>query len=648
MSGVADAMDIFAAVAPAIAGSGLDSANAASAEAALADTQRKPEEPRIADTGDELADETLNTIWALEDGIAQNTGSRRAALELEMAQNLERATANFPWLEQRLSSQLQRFKANSPEVMMLDMFEKEAAAQVKRNTDELDRIKKYAEDELGMSPVGFGDEEWALEFSRRDEQVQRKVRNDQIIGAQESTQDLSIDALLDSHSDRLAGYASNTTDTFNVYQEDLSAYHLAVQDVTQPGAAETVSLWENGRKQQLANSVRADIAASQRSLGNIPSRYWDNEKYVKARAQLDTHVGMLNDLLEGIQTNNPNLTQAYELYATAQSIDFERENRDVVQMARQSKIFQPLLGEGYETFDGRGAATSHALGVISNRLVTAMIGEDIGIATSTHSGIPKTARTPENLRAEYSGDIAGVSNLIGVSAKGREGRQQAYIEDIVAKNTSQYLAMAGNDALSPERANTLLTARGKVMVALNQSGPLDESGQQVLLESFANPDILDLARLNQDLNPAAAQVLAEDLSIVATNYDTTRQNNYIDNMNQTLMKFGPFTVHHYEFLSPNFDDIENGNVSFTFDEAAAIAKVREEEPGISWTAHRTMNRKARQEAQRLGEMVSRDLKWLAHIEALHNGSNEANYEAQYDLSFGALRMPRETEDNGEN
>jgi len=642
-AGFNDAFDLMKSVSGGIAAESLDAKNRASTAAASgSDGAVEVQQIRVADTGDPVADDALNTIWALEDGVQQNTGSHRAALNLELAQNLEQTTNNFPWLKPRLTQQLSRFKQNDPDIMLLDMFEKDQAQANKMNIDEIDRIKDYAENKLGMSPLGFGTSKWGREFSRRNTDVQLKVTNDQILAAQESNQDLDISSYLSTYKDSQTGRASSTTATFNQYREGLATFHLAMQDVTVPGAKETVSLWNNGKKQLLANEVRQNIFDDQTAFLNIPSRFWDQDKYIKAKAAHETHVGMLQDLITGIETDTPSLTQGYELYATAQAIGFEQENREVVEMARNAKAYVSMIEFGLQTFDGRGRETQHGLGVIANRLVTAMLGEDIAMS----SGIPKTARDPVALRAEYSSMIQGTTDILGRGATSREERQKAYIEDVIQKNTSEYLALAGDDELSPERADIQITARGMEVVAINQSGPLDVSGQQILLESFANPNILKMTSLIDERNPAATQVLADDLMIIQENYEVDRVNRYIDNLNSTPMNFGPFAVLQNKFLTANFSDIENGNVSFTVDEKAAWQHVRETEPSIGWTDIKVMNERMVINARDLGLKVSKDLKWLAHVEAMHNGTNVADYERQYDLSFGQMRMPRE--EDGQN
>lgn len=634
MAAAQDTLDIMTSVMPGIAAGGLERANN------LTTTDNgavEVQQIRVANTGDPVADDALNTIWALEDGIDQNVGSKRQAMELELARNLERAQGAFPWLKPQLAQQQARFKQSSPDLMMLDMFEKQAVAQNKANAKDIDRIKDYAENSLGMSPVGFGTSSWGREFARRDHDVQLRTTNEQILAAQESNQDLEITSVLRSYKDKQDGRASSTTATFNKYREGLATYHLAIQDVTQPRAKEVVNAWNNGGKQALANAVRADIYADQQAFGDIDSRFWDQTKYQDARSAHETHIGMLEDLITGIEQDNPTLTQGYELYATAQSIGFEQENRDVVAMARQAKVWAPVMELGMNTFDGRGQLTAHTYGVIANDLIMALAGEDIALST----GIPDTARDAATLREEYSSEVAGVADILGNGASSREERQTDYIENIVQKNTSAYLALAGDDELAPHRAKDMIRARGVLMVGVNQSGPLDQTGQQVLLESFANPDILKVAELGKELDPNAAGVLASDLLRVQHNYDVARVNNYIDNLNQTPMKFGSFAVHQNKFLKPNFNDIENGNVTFTVDDKAAWDFVREQEPSISWTHIKSMVANMKIHAASLGKQVSLDLKWLAHVEALHNGTNVADYERQYDLSFADMRMPRE-------
>lgn len=604
-------------------------------------TEGTDKEGRIAPvTGDPDADSLLENIYALEDGINQSSGSRRSALGLELRQVYDKFSNKYPKLRGTLASELTRFERMDPEIAALDLLSSTDAAGAALEAKDLDRIKDEAYNTLGMSPgvEKFGSIEFAREFARRNRNVQTKNVNDQILQAQESTQDLDINSYLKTYQDGMSGEASDTTETYNEFREDLATVQLALQDPTQPGATETITLFNNGRKQQLMAKIEADIFESQRRFKAIPIKYADNAKYASARQVMESHVAQLSGLLDGLERNNPTLIQAYETYATAQNIAFEAENRDLVGMARQVSVFKDVMELGSQTFDGTGAIVQHELGQIAVAAMSTLIGQDISLAT----GLPGTARTPQELRLSYSAQSQGVQDITGQGAQSQAERQQFLIEEQVVKNQPEYLRLAGEGVLAPERAASFMTAQGVRLVGINQSGPLDWTAQKTTLEAWADPAILDLAKISNEVNPAIAQVAAEELANIAVDYDVTRVNNYIDQLNTKA--YGQLLgekILASQFIKPNFSDIENGNVSFSYDKDLVNKAIVEDYPGQGVHVFKIAHNKMDVAVRELSAMVSKDLKWLAHVEALHNGTNEADYATQYDLSFSEMRLPRE-------
>lgn len=598
-------------------------------------------EGRIAPlTGDPDADVLLENIYALEDGIGQSSGSRKSALGLELRKVYDSFSNRYPKLRGALATELSRFEATDPEIAAMDLLAQEDRTDLVLQSRDLERIKDQAYTTLGMSPgtTKFGSIEFAREFADRNRNVQAKVVNDQILEAQESKQDLDVNSYLNTFQKGMTGEASDTTETFQLFREDISTFQLALSDPTQPGAKETITLFNNGQSQALQAKIQSDIYEAQRRFNVIPIRYADNEKYKAARAVLDSHVQMLSGFLEGLEQSNPTLVKAYETYATAQMIEFEAEHRDIVQLNRQVRAFKDVFEMTDETFGGEGAIVKHELGQISIQSLEAMIGKDLALST----GIPKTARTAGELRLAYSAQTQGVRDITGNGAQSQAERQQFLIEEQVVKNQDDYLRLAGEGVLAPARAADFMTAQGQRLVAVNQSGPLDWTGQKTVLEAWATPEILNLAKISAEVNPALAQVAAEELGNISHDYDIHRVNTYIDQLNTKI--YGQLlgeSILVTNMITPNFDDIANGNVTFTFDQPEISRRINAHYPGQSVGTHKAAQHKMEQAVRELGIMVSKDLKWLAHIEALHNGTYEADYATQYDLSFIEMRLPRE-------
>ena len=596
-------------------------------------------------TGDPDADSLLENIYALEDGMSQSSGSRKSALALQLRQVYDTFAKKHPRLRGRLAQELTRFESTDPEIAALDLVSQEDSAVAALAAKDLERLKDEAYNKLGMSPgiEKFGSIGFAREFARRNRAVQTKIVNDQILEAQESNQDLKVSDYLDTFQAGMSGEASDTTETWMQYGEDLSTFQIALSDVTQPGAKETIQFFNNGQKQALAAKVQGNIYSAQRRFNAIPIKYADQDQYKAARAVLDSHVQMLSGFLEGIQTDNPTLIKAYETYATAQMIGFEAENRDVVQLNRQVRAFKDTLELVDKTFGGEGAIIQHELGQISIQSLEAMVGKDLALS----SGLPKTARdglppTANSRRQEYSAMAQGVLDITGNNAQTQQERQKFLIEEEVIKNEAEYMRLAGDGVLAPQRALALIEAKGVRMVALNQSGPLDWTGQKTVLESYADPAILNAAILAGQVDPTANEVLAQDLGRIATNYDSTRVNNYIDTLNTKvhgqLLGESTFVT---GLIKADFSDIDNGNVTFTYDNAALHARIREVEGAAPAHVIKIAQNRMNEATRELSRIVSKDLKWLAHVEALHNGTNEADYATQYDLSFSEMRIPRE-------
>ena len=592
-------------------------------------------EIKVAATGDPAADLALNEIYALQDGVAQNTGSNKELLALQLRQRTQEFADKYPNMRNQFAAQLGTFIRVNPEVAALDAFDKSGKAAAALAAKELEDIKTYAYDDLGMSPIGFGTERWAAEFARREGHVQAARSNEQILKAQESAQDLTIDDHLATFQRGMAGDASDAVAIADYISRDLDSVALALQDITAPGAHEVLSAWNNGGKaaaMQIANNL---LFRAKSRLLSIPSYYVDNPKYASAKALHDQQTSAISMLISGIESDAPHLIEAYQAYNTSQLIGYEQTNPVFAHQMRMLTHYSDALVAADGAFDLSGEFLGNVVAGAMNLGFSSLFGRDVGLV---YNNKVRDHATVEELRNHAQELNRQNPDMYGLGTRAPKDNRTATVVDDVLKMDDQYL----NIATTPDVAAMFMESKGARYEDALTNGTFETDGLQKLLEGWRNPNIVEKAKLaTQSNQPASVQFVTEGVTMLANQYEPTRVQAYKDILGASITSTQSLASENV--LTVDTRDIKNGNIKFIVDADTIYPSTI---PGLTpVTASReSAIAVANENAAELSRRVSRDLKWKAHIQAVYNETFTPDYETEWLNSFQSVGAVEDAEE----
>jgi hypothetical protein len=632
------------------------------AAAETSDVAQEVEEPIAPATDDPAANALISRIKLLQGQVAQTSGSTRLNAQLKIRQAGEELRRKFPRLGDEISAAVRRFESNDPEFFALAAIDAQNESFNKQAAKELDAIwdeayNSVASGGLGMDPgtQTFGTKEFALAYIAQTQLVVKTEQNRAYLNAVRSTDEVDSRGYAQSWSMMQRGQASGVKAMISKTQAQARAVASAFQDPTAPNAAEIISVWGapgGGKDLALQNTREAVVALEEAFINHFPTTMRNTEDFKAAESSKNAQVAALNVLIEGINSDSPTLMKAYESYETFQDIEFERNNRMVVQQGRELSRVIPLLEAMKGNFGAKDKIIRNTVSEYLNTTLQGFLGRSQGMAQ--YDQLPANA-TNQQLQDNSRSMKAYNPDLYGTGIVTPEGTQTGAITDLQLGSDPRLLDLVKDgdaSAIAPDVASEQWIARSSSLDILTNQGALNDGDARLALVAFTADGVLEQATASRRPGgqPNASTFALENAERLFSTQVVENSDNFYARSLGTNVGNGIFFQ---DAMVVDVSDIEDGVVRVTVDEvklselvkeASGISPVTVIKPRGGFSSQRTRNQEARAAATQAKEIarvmqahLNETMRISGTLEALQVGADEIDWVTAFN-KVGAGRF----------
>ena len=597
--------------------------------------------------------EMLGNIRTLQAGVNQASGSRKAALELELRRKVEELGNKNPKLRAAYAQELGRFMRVDPEVQAIEMLDagdaNYSAAQAKQLSDLQSRAYgSIASGGLGMDPgETFGDAAFVKEYLYLNSKRAYANQNQLTLEAIQSGEALDARSSAELFQTVVTGTANIVKSGIEGAMDMTSRLGVALKDPTAPGAAESIAEWNNfGRKAVLQDLNRA-VYGIEEAFSSIPITQAHTQAYTAAKALRDDNVKALNALIVGVTNDIASVPDAYKAYQVMQQINFERKNPEFVEEARIITEYVPIIDLIDDGFGGEGKIFRNNLAVWMNQDLSGVIGRAEGF---TRLGDLPPNPTPQQIQAHLRSIRMDADNPYDTGNNSSKAVRTYDSTDISLKSRDSFLRMATEGAIAPPKAAVMVTSLAGNLDHLLLPGEVEPDAMEQAISDIANPSWIDMARIAAQSNqPASVILLGDKMQQLVYEYSDVRLEGYDE------QRLKPVTdgISVAQAVYVDDSDIDKGNVRFMVNTDMIRSQISNDPSRQAQFAADTFGSSrdlaianaieaAQVAADRLTIRVNNDLKAMAHASALSQGIiNNISYRATWNSTdlkgvFGAL------------
>ena len=487
----------------------------------------KEEAPPVTDDGDPTVSgeqQLIDRIQYLQRSKDNASGSVKDRIDIDIRNELAEAALLYPRFEERMAQELRLTTSVDPEYQALLQLDSTRRAASQAENDELEMLKKYSYETLGMSPtLRFGTMKWAKEFKYLESLEQETNRNNFVLTNRELLQDMSFEDVQRTYGEAMSGHLSDAA----AYSKDMAptfaSIRHAASNPTLPGSIEAVAQWQNGGKQQAIAKVKEMAARAAEQFSGISAIYSDNAGYAQLKAFHDEQMQVFSAMEAGLEADDFRPSVIWESYTAANKFAFDAQHPVAAGQLRTLERVAPFVAMLPEAFDQRGKITLDLIAKETNTIAADLWGIDVG-STQTHR-LPRNA-TPQQLDDHFNTIIASNPDNHGPGMTAREKRIADFVQ-LEATMDPEYLSIAK----TPEDAFTLLSSQGAKARRIYNSGPVEQfSIAQTLMHQIGSDDFLRTLQTAATYGDQQNGLLnwANNMALIDGKYDGARKNLYRD------------------------------------------------------------------------------------------------------------------------
>ncbi len=607
---------------------------------------------------DPAADDLINRIKLYQTQRDQSAGSSRLNAQLKIRQASEELRLRFPRMADELAGEVRRFESQDPEFLALSGIDAQNEAFSKQAAAQLDAIKEKAygsvdSDGLGMDSVvhKFGTKEFAMAYISRVALQGRTEQNKLYLNAVRSTDEVDARGLAQSWSMMQRGQASGVRAMVRTGETQRRAVAKAFQDPTAVGAAEAIALWGapgGGRDKAIQDTNKAIVALEEAFIDHFPITMRNTEDFKAAESSKNAQVAALNVLLTGISSDAPTQMQAYEGYETFQAIEFERNNRMLVQQGREVARILPVLDLMVKSnFGARGKVIANTITGYLDLSLQGFLGRFAGIAQL--DTLPAEA-TEAQLRSQAQALRAYNPDLYATGINTPEAWQTGAITDLKLAGDPQLLQAvkeAGPSGIAPDIASEQWIGRSSSLEYAASQGELNSQDARTALADFTVDGVVEQATASRlpGGQPNASTFALDTAERLFSTKVREANDRYFDAQLGTDLANG---IKFEEVKLVDIEDLEDGTVRITVDEhlLEKLVRLASTNRPISGTFTQTTSadnevRRARTKARKIAtdvaERLNEMLRTSGTLEALQSRVDEIDWITAYN-KVGAGRF----------
>lgn len=615
-------------------------------------TARQPLPPVL--SGDPKFDRLQQLSFAVQQGDRKQQDIAR----LEGRKVLEEFINKNPRFRGELQAEFNAFTSGDPTFAALGLQDAAAGSTSKLALQEIEDIKSEAFGDglgqLGMDPLQFpfGSQEFIQQYTFRAGMEQQRSLNAQLLATMNSQRDLGIKDIAAQWQQSLTGGIEIVSGMIETAQKQASQVAVAFLNPTAPGADLVINDWNQGGRDRALADVENSVSAIELSWAEVDINFAGTPEYKAAENLKNATVQQLRTLAQAVATDTPSLMQAYEALETTRRMKFEADFPDLVEIGRVTREIQVVL-ENIDTFDGTEFTLKNDLGQLVAPTLSGLLGRMRGM--SGKGQLTPGLSTPELTEqldtilldnpneAMYNHGIT--TTRASQTAAFQQAEQQRQLRRLlVASGTDITPAIATQDVISDRQATQQLRQRGPV-------GP-DAYGEH--LEKIADKNMVEVLKIARNGSlPTSVVVWGDSMEAffdkeAGAGGALTRTTEYLRLRDQEII---PGLLPR-DVISVDSSSIDDGVLVFRVDEDLIDKLITREVPGIvtqtgalgfgdpgGRQARARAKRIAKQRAQEMSRIVSRDLRAKAHIEFAQQGLEEPDYAAQWlvgEQSFNAI------------
>lgn len=441
----------------------------------------------------------LDKISKLKAGIAQNNGSAKALLELELRKNASKLGDRFPGLRDEIAQTNANFVRTDPEYAALDLADASSKTFQAQQAKDLQRIKDTAYDKLGMIPgrTDFGSPEFVREYNYLANLRQATNDNSTVNDAMDAEETRTARGFLDGIQNAVMGATSDTSELVFELGNIVRDVSAAARDVTAPGASATLNAYENGGRDAALGLVQNSIFTLESKMNDFPLTMAHTTSYANARALIDQQVGALTKLSTALVDQDFNLVDAWETFNVSRSIQFQVDNPVLGNLGAQMEEHAVLYEAISKDFGAQGDILMNSISGLVRQSMPHLFGVTYGMSGISHlrpgASEQEILNTQRAIRTQNPYPYGNGQNTPeGVQTNATVHQQQMLSPAVLTR-----AATNGGKGISPDVATNILGATASWTEHMLISGALAPDAARPHLQVLANPDfkhVADLAR----------------------------------------------------------------------------------------------------------------------------------------------------------
>ena len=278
-----------------------------------------------------MATKAHANITKLRQAADQATsGSRRDAAILRMQRELNQAKNRWPWAADDLERAAGSYTRGNPSLAYLAALDASTAEQQAAVQEDIDQIKKYAYDTLGMDPAQyvFGTKNWSRKYAQMSELEQRKLLNEDRVAAMRASTEFQATEAEETWAVELTKSEGEIHQVMvgigGAITEQLELRRIVEQRGDTAAGAELAQEWATNVEQYKNQLIQAKIAIDKNFPIHFPGAQAQSEAGVRSRAlaeQKKEDIDILIAALDSGVQEVGDVIKSMDLVVTAQRLE---------------------------------------------------------------------------------------------------------------------------------------------------------------------------------------------------------------------------------------------------------------------------------------------------------------------------------------
>lgn len=603
---------------------------------------RRDAEPQIeaSDTGDDILNSFIDEMSVHKARISQNSGARKARAEIAAQQVLQDFTSRHPSLRRELAAESGLVQRASSELSILGLFDSAATADTV-SQDYREDIEHEAYTNLGIDRrLRFGTEEFGREYIERSAYRQRAVTNQLHLNAFNTDDAVDVRPVSNAYARTLQGSAN----TLALNLQNIAGPEIAqVREELSKGSGANPQIIDNFNN-VIRPRVSQELESTKLAMLNEFNETWhqrfrDTSEFTQAKAMFDDTMAYLSEYEKALTANDQTGLAFLDAQQKLRQHDLRRKDPifgalvDWVQ-AGGGEIFEMVEGN----LNGKDKILMHkvagpALEVARRNL----LGGD-GIAQmyllSTQGALNSSA-TPAQIRAELARNHNASPAPTGDLTDGSDEQELANAHQAIL-NQAQRAAFTKEPYVLSQLADGMT---GLFDVYSLHGNPAPDQAERSL-EILGGPTV---PHLTSNITPDGTYNSSlEGLGLASRDFyadHSKPERRLADNAQRLNESFPNLFGFPSPFSSDRIGDYlkvegveeikKSGNFTLVVDEA----RLQKDFPK-DW---RQRANSIQSTAQEISASVTREIRTVAHIDALLDKSDNPSYAlALFQTKYGQL------------